>query len=177
MKKHIKQTLLPLLCGSLLIHSAAAYELGRVNIELSGEIVAYSCGVEVSQANKKVELGRWALKNFRAAGDKTQSMPFSFQLQNCSPSSAVTFVFSGKKDKQDSSLLAINEGASAAGSVAVEILDSQKNRLPVETKSPKIAMDINGNGQAQFYANYIATGNRPTPGIADADATFMITYD
>ena len=37
-------------------------------------------------------------------------MPFSFQLQNCPPSSAVTFVFSGKKDKQDSSLLAINEG-------------------------------------------------------------------
>lgn len=64
-------------------------------------------------------------------------MPFSFQLQNCPPSSAVTFVFSGKKDKQDSSLLAINEGASAAGSVAVEILDSQKNRLPVETKKPE----------------------------------------
>ncbi|OBU07351.1 fimbria assembly protein [Morganella psychrotolerans] len=177
MKKILNPALLIIASGFLSPHFAAAYELGRVNLRLSGEIVAYTCGVEVSQANKKVNLGRWPLKHLKATGDRTQSMPFGFQLQNCPPSSSVTIVFSGKKDKQDNTLLALTEGAAAAKSVAVEILDSQKKRLPLDTKSPKIAMDINGNGQAQFYANYIATGSQPTPGTADADATFMITYE
>lgn len=149
--------------------------LGEINIELSGNVVDYSCVVEASDSDKSVELGRWATKQLRNAGSTTSTIPFTLSLTGCPPGAA-SITFAGKSDETDPTLLGLN-GNSNASRVAVEIRDADRSRLPLQQASREVAVDALGNATLQFYANYIATADNPPPGKADADATFTINYN
>ncbi|KFB98085.1 fimbriae-like periplasmic protein [Trabulsiella guamensis ATCC 49490] len=149
--------------------------LGEINIELRGNVVAFTCIAEAGDSNKTVQLGRWPTKQLSLAGNTTQEVPFTLKLTGCPPGAA-SITFSGIPDTQDNSLLGLN-GGSQASNVAVEIRDKDRTRLPLEQASQEVVVDALGNATLQFYANYIATANDPQPGIADADATFMINYN
>lgn len=148
--------------------------LGQVNIRLSGTIVDFTCVAEGSDSDKAVPLGTWPTKQLSQAGSRTQLMPFSLKLTGCPPGAA-SITFSGKPDDRDNELLALND-ASQARSVAVEIRDGDKLRLPLQQASREVRVDAQGNARLSFYANYIATADNPQPGRADADATFTINY-
>jgi P pilus assembly protein, pilin FimA len=148
--------------------------LGEINIELTGNVVDFTCVVEAGDSDKSVELGRWATKQLRQSGSTTSLMPFTLSLTGCPPGAA-SITFAGKPDESDVSLLGLN-ASSQASRVAVEIRDSDRNRLPLQQASREVAVDAKGNATLQFYANYIATADDPQPGIADADATFNINY-
>lgn len=149
--------------------------LGQINIELTGNVVDYSCVVEAADSDKSVELGRWATKQLRQAGSTSSAVPFTLSLTGCPPGSA-SITFDGKPDGSDPSLLGLN-ASSGASRVAVEIRDSDRSRLPLQQESREVAVDAQGNATLRFYANYIATADDPQPGTADADATFMINYN
>lgn len=153
----------------------AATPLGEVNIQLQGNIVDLSCVVNASDSAKEVQLGTWPTKQLQTAGSKTQAMPFSIRLTGCPPG-AVSITFAGTPDAQDNTLLALN-GASQASRVAVEILDEDKTRLPLQQESKEVAIDAQGDATLSFYANYISTADNPQPGSADADATFTLNYN
>lgn len=148
--------------------------LGEVNIELRGIVVDYSCYVETGEGNKTVQLGTWPVKQLRTVGNTTQSMPFTLKLNGCPPGSA-SITFSGKQARGNPGLLALSDTSSATN-VAVELLNNDKSRLPLETASEDVAVDANGNATLTFFARYIAIAQEPQAGGADADATFMINY-
>ena len=153
----------------------SATALGEINIQMSGNIVDFTCVAEGDDSNKTVTLGTWPTKQLRTTGSRTQPVPFTLKLTGCPPGAA-SVTFTGKMDGHDNSLLALND-ASAASNVAVEILDRDKTRLALQQASQTVAVDAQGNAELSFYANYIATADNPQPGRADADATFMINYN
>ncbi|MCU6669242.1 fimbria assembly protein [Enterobacteriaceae bacterium H4N4] len=155
--------------------SQADTPLGQINIQLYGNIVDFTCVAEGSDSSKAVPLGTWPTKQVATSGSRTQAIPFSLKLTGCPPGSA-SITFSGDADTTDSQLLALND-VSQARNVAVEILDRDKTRLPLQQASREVNVDAEGNAELAFYANYIATANNPQPGRADADATFMINYN
>lgn len=154
--------------------SQADTPLGQINIQLYGNIVDFTCVAEGSDSSKTVPLGTWPTKQISTTGSRTQAIPFSLKLTGCPPGAA-SVTFSGDADATDSQLLALND-TSQASHVAVEILDRDKTRLPLQQASREVNVDAQGNAELAFYANYIATANNPQPGRADADATFMINY-
>jgi P pilus assembly protein, pilin FimA len=164
--------LLAVLCSPI---SQAATPLGEINIELHGNVVDLSCVVNADDSAKTVALGSWPTKQLQTTGSKTQSMPFSIRLTGCPPG-AVSLTFVGKEDAQDNTLLALND-SSTASRVAVEILDQDKTRLPLQQASQDVAIDAQGNATLSFFANYVSTADSPQPGSADADATFMLNYN
>lgn len=174
-KQKCSNTLLILLFAGMLVNQAQAdSSLGEVNIELRGNVVDFSCYVETADENKTVQLGTWPTKQLRTAGSTTQSMPFTLKLNGCPPGAA-SITFSGKQASGNPGLLALID-TSGATNVAVELLDKDKTRLPLEQASQDVAVDANGNAVLTFFANYIALADNPQPGQANADATFMINY-
>ncbi|MEW5558973.1 fimbria assembly protein [Enterobacter asburiae] len=166
---------LALIAGLLSSQAHADNSLGEVNIELSGNVVDYSCVVEAGDSDKSVELGRWPTKQLRNSGSTTSLVPFTLSLTGCPPGSA-SITFTGKGDPSDPTLLGLNS-SSVASRVAVELRDADRGRLPLQQASRAVAVDDRGNARLQFYANYIATADDPQPGSADADATFLINYN
>jgi type 1 fimbria pilin len=152
--------------------------LGEINIRLSGTVVALGCTVDPGDIDKPVKLGEWATKQLRKAGDTTNAVYFSIRLTGCT-ASVVTTAFTGARDKQASSLLALNrEGADSAQGVAVQIMDSTHQRIPMGDDTPQETVDADGDATLSFYANYMATGNDGVmPGTADANTEFTLTYD
>lgn len=153
----------------------SATALGEINIQMSGNIVDFTCVAEGSDSDKTVTLGTWPTKQLSTTGSRTQPMPFTLKLTGCPPGAA-SITFSGKADGSNSGLLALND-ASTASHVAVEIRDADKTRLALQQASQAVSVDAQGNAILSFYANYIATADNPQPGRADADATFMINYN
>lgn len=163
-----------LLCSSL---SNAANELGKINLQLTVEVVSFSCGISINQSNKTIELGSWSNQIFKKKGDTSPEKIIEYYISDCPATPTVTFRFSGSKDLQDPELLAIDKNALAAQNIAIELLDHDKKRLALNSTSAKVQLDKNGNGVATFYARYMATSAIPPTGKANATATFSIQYD
>lgn len=160
-------------------HSSYAddVELGHINIELYGEVTVSTCGILESEQNKYVDLGSHATKDLSRVGNKTVPVSIPFNLSNCPPGSPVTLTFSGNRNQVNPELLALEDTPNAATNIAIEILDSDKKRLPLDTKSPSLIADQDGNIFTTFYANYIATKDFATPGVANGNAQFTLQYD
>jgi len=162
------------LSGAPMQGSLAATPLGEINIELYGNIVDFTCVAEGSDSNKSVTLGTWPTKQLSTTGSRTQAMPFTLKLTGCPPGAA-SITFTGKVDARDPQLLALND-ASQASNVAVEIRDHDKTRLPLQQASQEMVLMRREMGCWGFMPITSRPANNPTPGRADADATFMINY-
>ena len=154
--------------------SRADTSLGEINIELRGNVVDFTCAVIASDSNKYVDLGTWPTKQLKTSGDTTQPVPFSLKLEGCPPGSA-SITFSGTP-AAGTTLLAVDNTAMAQ-KVAIELHDSDRTRLPLEQASQTVSIDENGSATLTFFANYIALADGVQPGLARADATFMINYN
>lgn len=165
-------TIMPMLAFSVLCQAASS--LGEINIELRGNVVDFTCAVIASDSNKSVDLGTWPTKQLQTSGDTTQPVSFTLKLEGCPPGSA-SITFSGTP-APGTTLLAL-DNALMAQKVAIELRDSDRTRLPLEQASQTVGIDENGNATLTFFANYIALADGVQPGVARADATFMINYN
>lgn len=156
---------------------AATVQLTRINIRLSGEVIAYTCGVLEEEKEKYINLGTYSTKNLNAVGKKGRIIPIPFNLYNCAPGVPFTLTFSGSSDSSNADLLALDQQTNSAKNIAIEILTPNKTRLPLNKKSESFKADSNGSLSTTFYANYIVTKNSPTAGVANATAQFTIQYD
>lgn len=173
----IKTGLLLVCIGSSHIGHAALNELARINVELFGEVTTSTCGVLESEQHKYIDLGIHSTKSLNSIGAKTKPVPIPFSLSNCHPNSPITLTFSGTQDASNSDLLALESVPNMAKNIAIELLDHDKKRLPINTKSQTLTADQDGRVVTDFYANYIATSDSITPGVANANAQFTIQYD
>lgn len=149
--------------------------LARINIRLTGNIVALSCEVDPADVDKTVNLGDWSIGQLAYPGGHSEAVDFAINLTGCA-ASGVKLTFTGDADSSNSSLLALNDQSSATG-VAVEIMDGLHKRLPLNEATERVAVDNNGNASLNLSARYLSTDGRVTAGSANADSVFALTYD
>ncbi len=162
-----------MLSGLLTMSSAVADEEGLLT--LKGTVIEQACTVDPSDENKMVELGEWSTRKISSPGGHSEPVDFTIKLTGCS-AGGVTLTFTGETDTNDNSLLALNNESTASG-VAVEIMDSAHQRLPLNEESKPVDVDDNGNVRLNFSARYISTSDRVTAGTANADSLFTLSYD
>lgn len=168
--------LLLCVCSSHIGHTAMN-ELARTNLDIFGEVTTATCGVVEAEQHKYIDLGVYSTQSLNHVGAKTKPVPIPFRLSNCHPNSPVTLTFSGTRDLSNPDLLALENLPNAAKDIAIELLDQEKKRLPINTKSQSLMADQEGKIVTNFYANYIVTGDSMSPGIANASAEFTVQYD
>lgn len=152
--------------------------LGQINIRLTGMVVALGCTVDPNDVNKPVQLGEWATRHLKKTGQTTSPVPFTILLTGCT-ASGVTTRFTGAKDTLNPELLSLkSDDKSYAFGIAVQIMDSKGQRIPMGSNAPRGVVDERGNVTLSFLANYVVTGNDSVkPGTADADTEFTLSYD
>ena len=162
-------------CLTALLFSSATIANGLA-LDLRGQVTVETCGVLESDEYKYVDLGIYAAKDLAQLGRKTGSVPIPFHLMNCGSEIPISIKFEGEADPNDLELLKIKAVRNSATNVAIEMLDENKKRLPLGAKSYHVS-DIDGEIHTLFYAHYIVTKERSTPGKANATAQFSIEYE
>lgn len=160
---------------SFLTTATLADSVGEINIKFTANIITWTCTVNASSQNIAVNLGNWNSNSYTSSGSTTTPVYFSINLNGCN-SNSVSTTFSGTAESSNNNYLALSSD-STAKNVAIEILNSDKTSLPLNSSSNVVAVDSSGNAILGFYAHYITTANRVQPGTANGDATFTINYD
>ncbi|MDX5627704.1 MULTISPECIES: fimbrial protein [unclassified Brenneria] len=161
----------------VILAPSALADLGLSNVQLTVTVLANSCVVSQDSVNKTVDLGNWASKQFIGAQQSPYPTRFQITLEDCgAATTGVQVTFTGTQDANDSTLLALNSDSTAAN-VAVAILDKDRNRIAIGQPSEVYALTAGGGNQPlTFYGQYVRTGAAVTPGSANADATFTLSY-
>lgn len=111
---------------------------------------------------------------FSGAGSTASVQAFQIDLENCPDTyKKATARFDGTEDGDG--YLKLNAGG--ATGVAVAIYNRADNSL-LKLYNQSVSADIDADGKATlpFMARYMATSATVTPGVANADSEFTITY-
>jgi major type 1 subunit fimbrin (pilin) len=151
-------------------------------VHFKGELVNAACSVNTETSEQTVNLGQYRTAKFTKVGDTTANIPFTIELNNCDPLVARTaaVAFTGQIDATDKTLLAVSSGNNdnVARGVGIEILDSQSTTLTPDGATFSAARSlIEGTNTLNFTARYKATAATTAPGLANADATFVMKYE
>lgn len=148
-------------------------------VKFTGSITDSSCNVDSSTANQTVDLGKWAKSYFTGVGTETTKTAFHIKVKDCPDSvEQVSVLFDGNKDKINSSLLAVESGATGVGIKLYEG-DQTKQVIPgvVSAKHAVVEGDDAGSADLTFYADYASTGATVTTGTANGVADFNMVYN
>ncbi|MES0333555.1 fimbrial protein [Citrobacter sedlakii] len=149
-------------------------------ITISGYVRDNACAVAGESKDFTVDLLDNAAKQFSSVGATTPLVPFRIVLSPCGSSvTAVKVGFVGVADNDNTSLLKLDSGASAAAGMGVQILNGQQTSLPLNAASSAIPWTTLTPGQPNtlnFYARLMATQVPVTPGHVNATATFTLEF-
>lgn len=149
-------------------------------ITISGYVRDNACAVAGESKDFTVDLLDNAAKQFSSVGATTPLVPFRIVLSPCGSSvTAVKVGFVGVADNDNTSLLKLDSGASAAAGMGVQILNGQQTSLPLNAASSTIPWTTLTPGQPNtlnFYARLMATQVPVTPGHVNATATFTLEF-
>ncbi len=151
-------------------------------VHFKGELVNAACSVNTESSEQTVNLGQYRTAKFTKVGDTTSNIPFNIVLNDCDPTVATTasVAFTGQIDPTDKTLLAVTSGSNdnTAKGVGIEILDSKSTTLTPDGATFSAAKTlIQGTNTLSFTARYKATAATTSPGMANADATFVMKYE
>ncbi|QIB19484.1 type 1 fimbrial protein [Escherichia coli] len=147
-------------------------------LSFTGEITDQVCTVKQPD-NQIINLGKISSKAFNGAGDTAGSTSFSIQLTDCPDSvKSVNVKFDGNPDNGNPEIIALTKDKKSASGVGVQITDkySKVVSLGVPTRNFNIEPGSTINN-LDFFASYIANGQDVKPGLANATASFTITYN
>jgi minor fimbrial subunit len=148
-------------------------------IYVNGNLIGNTCTVSTQSKNMTVKMGNIGAKDFiRPSGDGlwAAEFPFAINLTDCqSESVGVKVHFLGSADTNNKELLKIT-GDGAQG-IAIRLMDENKNPIAINQSSKvyEINPELDVN-ELIFYARYVLTQNKLTPGPANAVSTFMLEY-
>ena len=84
--------------------------------------------------------------------------------------------FNGVTDEKDPTVLAVTSGAASAAHVGIGIFDSSGNVI-VPNTAPQLFTTLKDDTNVlNFVAKYRATAENVSPGEADAQTWFTLTY-
>ncbi len=182
MKKHA----LTIALASALILPSAFATAATGNIKFEGVIHEETCSLAASSTDITVPMGSWSTNYFSAVGDKTLPTEFRIELIGCDTDTgaitAANFKFAGSNDTGPDYLRLNNKGAAgAAGGVAVGLsttsdLSNAAGRVKFDNTTT-VALDIqDGDNSLILHAFYEQLDATVTPGEANANATFVVSY-
>ena len=171
---------LPYLFAAALTLSASPALAVDSTLSITGYVHDNACAVSTTSKNFTVDLLTHAAKQFPAVGATSVLIPFDIVLSPCGSSvTAVKVGFTGTADSRNTSLLALNASGSSAAGIGVEILDSNRQALPVNASFSGIAwLPLTGKQThvLNFFARMKATQFPVTAGQVSADATFTLEF-
>lgn len=149
-------------------------------ITISGYVRDNACAVAGESKDFTVDLLDNATKQFSRIGATTPVVPFRIVLSPCGTSvTAVKVGFIGIADNDNTHLLKLDSGTSAAAGMGIEILNGQQTTLPLNAGSATLPWTTLTPGQTNtlnFYARLMATQLPVTPGHVNATATFTLEF-
>ncbi|WP_185931900.1 fimbrial protein [Klebsiella spallanzanii] len=149
-------------------------------ITISGYVKDNACAVAGESKDFTVDLMNNAAKQFHTVGATTPAVPFRIVLSPCgSATTAVKVGFTGIADSNNTSLLKLDGGTSAATGMGVQILDAGQTMLPLNSASSVIPWTTLTPGQTNtlsFYARLMATQIPVGAGHVSATATFTLEF-
>lgn len=165
-------------CAGLALMVMAQSQAHQGTVYVTGTITDNTCAVSPDSKNLTVPMGDVPSKAFALAGDGSRYEPFAINLEKCGgAASGVTVHFEGPSNSKNPGLLALTGGAGYATGVGVGIYNQDKSLIPMGQESQKMPLTPNqATATLNFYARYIADGDRVAAGIANASATFVLTY-
>lgn len=184
----MKLNILKISGASVLLVSSSVFALDPPvtiqggTVHFTGELVNAACAVSTDSANQTVNLGQYRTAKLATSGDKTTPVPFQIKLVDCDPAVQATaaVAFYGQTVLGNPNLLAVSSGggnATAAQNVGIEVADDLSKALGFGGLDFSAAKKLNtGSNVLNFSARYVATGIS-TPGLANADATFVVKYE
>lgn len=177
----IKIVALALTTAALGYNGLACAADGTINF--TGMIADNVCTVDTASATQTVNLGNVSVNALASAGTTASPTRFTLTLKNC-PDTVKTAQtrFDGTPASGNSSILALNTPAdgtmTAAKNVGVAIYEQDSSTLvPLGTPSKDTKISSTADNTLTYIAKYYATGTPVSAGLADATATFTITYN
>ncbi|EBE3722299.1 type 1 fimbrial protein [Salmonella enterica] len=168
------------LLSAVLSLAASSALAADSTITISGYVRDNACAVAGESKDFTVDLMDNAAKQFSSVGATTPVAPFRIVLSPCGSSvTAVKVGFTGVADNNNTSLLKLDVGASAAAGMGIQILNGQQSALPLNAASSAIQWTTLTPGQTNtlnFYARLMATQVPVTPGHVNATATFTLEF-
>lgn len=164
-----------LLC--LLATQSHAYD---ITLYVRGVVTAGGCALAQESKSQNIILGAITSDILRKPDASGNRQRFQINVVNCtSDTGGVRIQFVGRPDADNPELLAIEPDPDAATGVAVELLDHDGVRLPINEQGRVrfIEDDSVTSHSLEFYAQYKATGASVTSGSANASATFYVEYE
>lgn len=168
------------LLGAAFSLASASTFAADSTITISGYVRDNACAVASESKDFTVDLLDNAAKQFSNVGATTPAVPFRIVLSPCGSSvTAVKIGFIGIADNDNTHLLKLDGGTSAAAGMGVQVLNGQQTELPLNAGSAAIAWTTLTPGQTNilnFYARLMATQLPVTPGHVNATATFTLEF-
>lgn len=148
------------------------------DVHFIGAVVKAACVVDTNSDALTVEMGQVRSSIFSGAGSWGHPQPFSIVLKDCDTniSKQVGVAFNGVTDARDPAVLAVTSGAGSAGNVGIGIFDSAGNLMIPNTQPQRFSTLKDDTNVLSFIAKYRATAANVTPGEADAQTWFTLTY-
>ncbi|GBU14579.1 major type 1 subunit fimbrin [Enterobacterales bacterium] len=149
-------------------------------VHFTGEIVNAACAVSPDSDDQTVKLGQVRAAELQTEGTTARPTPFNIVLVDCdttvSTAAAVTFYGPATTEGTALSVSSISTENAAATNVGIQILDSTGQIvLPNSDVAGAASLLVDGRNTIPFTARFLSLG-AATPGAADADATFNVTY-
>lgn len=156
-----------------------AYAVDTV-IAIRGYLKDNTCSVSVDSKDFTVDLMTNATKQLSRVGATTAPALFKVVFDKCGGSTtAVKVSYGGVSDNDNGTLLKLDGGSSAASGMGIQILDSNKNAIPLNSGTESLSWTKLIAGQSntlRFYACLMATRSPVTAGVVNATANFTLEF-
>lgn len=148
------------------------------SVHFTGGVVSAACAVDVDSASQTVQMGHVRSNEFSGVGTWTDPQPFTIKLKDCDTrvSQQVGVAFNGVTDGKDPGVLAITDGAGNAQGVGIGIFDNLGNQVIPNTSPASFTALQDNTTVLSFIAKYRSTSRKVSPGQADAQTWFTLTY-
>jgi minor fimbrial subunit len=157
-------------------HSYAA----DTSISITGYLKDNTCSVSVDSKGFTVDLMSNAAKQLNRVGATTVPVPFKIVFDKCgSSTTGVRIIYGGTSDEDNNTLLKIGAGTNAASGLGIQILDSDKQPIPLNAAPQSLGWSPLIAGQSNtlsFYACLMATRSPVTAGVVNATADFTLEF-
>lgn len=148
------------------------------DVHFTGAVVEAACAVDTNSDAQTVDMGQVRSSLFGGTGTWGSPQPFTIVLKDCdiAISQQVGVAFNGVTDEKDPTVLAVTSGAGSAAHVGIGIFDNSGNVI-VPNTAPQLFTTLKDDTNVlNFVAKYRATAENVSPGEADAQTWFTLTY-
>lgn len=177
MKKFAKASVAASIVGVSMFAASAFAASGTISI--SGLVEDQVCSIEaVGNASGNTLVLPTVFKSDLASDGATAgATTFQFALSACPTSGSVSAFFESTNVDTTTGNL-VNNAADAASNVQIQILNADGQAIDLNTNANNgvVALDVEGNAQLDYSAQYIAKGGAAGAGDVETQLVYTVRY-